>query len=81
MADPELIVSRAAALGAEGADHVQAAEELVRESAGRRELLESARDHFVDRLHTDVSDYEATKALRLVNAALSRFGWPTELDG
>jgi hypothetical protein len=81
VSDPELTISRAVALGAAGADHLQAAEELVRTSAGRRELLESARDHFIARLHADVADYEATKALRLVNAALSQLGWPTEADG
>jgi hypothetical protein len=79
VADAELIITRALALGAAGADHLQAAEELVRTSAGRRELLERA--HFVARLHSDVSDYEATKALTLVNAALSQLGWPTEAGG
>ena len=81
VADPELTITRALALGAAGADHHQAAEELVRTSGGRRELLESARAHFVARLHSDVADYEATKALTLVNAALSQLGWPTEADG
>ena len=81
MADPELITSLAVALGAAGATRAEGAEELVRLSGGRRAPLQSARDHFVRRLHADVSDYEATKALQLVNAALSRIGWASETDG
>jgi hypothetical protein len=77
VADPEAVISRALALGAEGGDRQPAAEELVRMSEGRRQLLESARDHFVARLHRDSADYEATKALLVVNAALSRADWPT----
>jgi hypothetical protein len=80
MPDPELIISRALELGAAGADRRQAAEELVRASAGQREPLESARDHFVARLHGDSADYEATKALLLVNVALSEVGWTTDAD-
>ena len=48
---PEPIIRRAEALGAEGADQRQAAEELVRTSAGRREPLESARDHLSPSRH------------------------------
>lgn len=80
MSDPDAIVSRALVLGAGGADQQTAAEELVRISEGQRERLEVARDHFVARLHTDSADYEATTALKLVNAALSRVDWPTERD-
>ena len=79
MADSEEVISRALALGAAGADRQSAAEELVRMSAGR-EPLESARDHFVARLHDNSSDYDATKALQLVNAALSHVDRPTERD-
>ncbi len=81
MPDPELIASRAVALGSAGAPRSEAAEELARLSGGRRAPLQSARDHFVRRLHADVADYEATKALQLVNAALSQIGWAGETDG
>ncbi len=77
-APSELIAERALALAAAGADRLRAADELVRMSAGRRAPLESARHHFVTRLHADSADYEATKALVLVNAALSRVGWDTQ---
>ncbi len=80
MTDAEVIASRAVELGAAGGVRSEAAEELVRLSDGRREPLESARGHFIRRLHADVSDYEATKALQLVNAALSQVGWATEAD-
>lgn len=76
--DLDQIVRRAVALGVAGGDRPQAAEELVRLSEGRREPLASARDHFVARLHSDSADYEATKALRLVNRALSRVGWAAD---
>ncbi|MCA1709836.1 MAG: hypothetical protein LC808_43770 [Actinobacteria bacterium] len=69
---PEPITTRALALVAAGADHVPAVEELVRLSEGRRELLEEARAELVARLHADTADYDATKALQLVNAALSQ---------
>lgn len=82
MPAPELttITTRAEELGAAGAARVEAAEDLVRLSAGRREPLESARDYFVARLHADSADYEATKALQLVNVALSEVGWAAEAD-
>ena len=80
MSDPEEIISRAVALGAAGADRQQAAQELVELSAGQRESLELARDHFVARLHKDSADYEATNALLLVNTALSRVEYPTGAD-
>ncbi|HWC12425.1 MAG TPA: hypothetical protein VG455_14540 [Acidimicrobiales bacterium] len=81
MPDPDPIIGRALALGAAGAGRTEAAEELVRLSEGRREPLALARDRFVARLHADSADYEATKALLLVNAALSRVGWSTGADG
>ena len=80
-APPDPIVGRAVALGAAGADRQQAAEELVRMSEGRREPLALARDHLVARLHGDSADYEATKALQLVNVALSKVGWGTGAEG
>ena len=80
MSDPEAIISRAVALGAGEAERSQAAEELVQLSAGRREDLEAARDHFVARLHKDSADYDATNGLLVVNAALSRVGYPTGTD-
>jgi hypothetical protein len=52
----------------------------VRLSEGRREPLEAARADFVARLHADTADYDATKALQLVNAALSQVGWVTGTD-
>lgn len=80
MSDAEAIINRALALGAAGADRQKAAEELVRMTAGRREVLESARDHFVARLRADSADYDATKALDLVNAALPEVDWPTKAN-
>jgi hypothetical protein len=77
VADPEAIISRALELGTGGADRQDAAEELMRMSAGQREPLESARDHFVARLHGNSADYDATKALQLINVALPRVPWPT----
>lgn len=81
MPAPELITRRAEELGAAGAAPFEAAEELVRMSAGQRQPLKSARDYFVARLHADSADYEATKALQVVNAALSQVGWATEAEG
>lgn len=81
MADREAIITRAVALGAAEGDRRVAGEELVQLSERRRELLESARDHFVGRLHGDSADHEATKALLIVNAALSQVGWRTGRDG
>jgi hypothetical protein len=80
VSDAEAIISRALALGAAGADRQKAADELVRMSAGRRKVLQSARDHFVARLHADSADYGATNALDLVNAALPEVEWPTKAD-
>ena len=80
MSDAEAILTRALALGAAGADAEEAAQELMRMSGGRREPLESARDHLVARLHGDSSDHEATKALQLVNAALPQIDRPTQAD-
>jgi hypothetical protein len=77
---PEPITTRALALVAAAADHDRAVEELLRLSEGRRELLEAARAEFVARLHADTADYDATKALQLVNGALSRVGWVTGTD-
>jgi hypothetical protein len=43
--------------------------------AGDRRGLEALRDHFVDRLHRRSDDFDATRSLRLVIAALQ--GVPT----
>ncbi len=80
MSDAEAIISRAVALGGEGADRRHAADELVELSAGRREVLQSARDHFVARLHKDSADHDATHALQLVNMALNQVPRPTGAD-
>ncbi len=80
MSDPETIISRAVALGGEGVDRQHAADELVRLSTGRRALLESARDHFVDRLHKDSADHDATLALQIVNTALNQVARSTGAD-
>jgi hypothetical protein len=40
--------------------------------AGDRRGLEALRDHFVDRLHRRSDDFDATRSLRLVIAALQR---------
>jgi hypothetical protein len=77
---PESIATRGLSLVAAKADHVQAVRELVHLSEGRREPLEAARAELVARLHADAADYDATKALQLVNAALSLVGWPTGTD-
>ena len=77
---PDPVATRALALAAARANHVRAVEELVRLSEGRREPLDAARADFVARLHADTADYDATKALQLVNAALSQVGWVTGTD-
>jgi hypothetical protein len=74
----EGVISTALELGAAGVDRQKAAEKLVQWSAeklvelsaGRRELLESARDHFIGRLHADSANFEASKALQIIYAAL-----------
>jgi hypothetical protein len=77
----ESLTTRALALVAAGVDRVRAVEELVRLSEGRRTPLEAARADLVARLHADPADYDATKALCLVNAALSQVGWATGVEG
>ena len=80
ISDPEAIISRALALGAGGADRQEAVQELLSMAAGRREPLESARDHFLARLRADTADYDATNALQLVNSVLPQVDRPTQAD-
>lgn len=51
-------------------------EALIEAADGRRAALETAYVALSDRLARRSDDFEATEALRLVNAALSRVGWP-----
>jgi len=44
----------------------------LRDLAGDRRGLEALRDHFVDRLHRRADDFDASRGLRLVIAALQR---------
>jgi hypothetical protein len=44
----------------------------LRDLAGDRRGLEALRDYFVDRLHRRADDFDATRGLRLVIAALQR---------
>lgn len=52
-------------------DHDRAVGRL-RHLAGDRRGLQALRDHFVDRLHRRSDDFDATRSLRLVIAALQR---------
>src|SRR5690348_3916173 len=47
-------------------------DELVERSNGSRAPLEALRARYMARLYGDSSDYEATEALRVVGAALTR---------
>jgi hypothetical protein len=49
--------------------------ELITMSDGRRPALEAAGSMLVARLHRASDDFDATRALCAVNAALSRIGW------
>jgi hypothetical protein len=56
--------------------------DLVTMAEGRRPPLEAAQSLLIDRLHRRSDDFDATRALCLVSAALNRIGWdmpvPTE---
>lgn len=71
------LVQRAAELAAgdssEGVDN--AAEALIEAARGDRAALEEARNVYARHLHGNAADWEATAALRLLNRALTRFGW------
>lgn len=73
--ETEMLVARALTLGAARADRQKSAQELVNICAGRRELMESARDRLGARLHAYSADHEATKALQLVYTALPNMDW------
>jgi hypothetical protein len=61
------------------ADRRRRAEGLVAIAHGRRELLEQLRSRFSGRLHQTSDDFEATEALRVVEAALSQIPRPEGL--
>jgi len=50
-------------------------EELVAMAGGRRPPLEAAASLLIARLHRRSDDFNATRALSSVTAALSRIGW------
>jgi hypothetical protein len=67
--------------GAGGQDDTGAALDRLISLAGKdRAALVAARDAFARRLHAHSDDYAATGALRLLNRALSRFGWADPYD-
>jgi hypothetical protein len=53
---------------------------LVERAGTDRSALVAARDAFVTRLHHHSDDYAATAALRLLNRALSAYGWQDPYD-
>jgi hypothetical protein len=53
-------------------DDCDGAVRKLRDLAGDRACLEAVRDLFVGRLHQRSDDYDATRGLRLVIAALQR---------
>lgn len=71
------LVERAAELAdAANRDGVDAgADQLIHAAAGNRAALEEARNVYARRLHASSADWTATGALRLLNRALTRFGW------
>jgi hypothetical protein len=71
------IAQRAVELTHQGISRDDAIADLVELADGRRGPLETAAHDFVQRLHRHSDDFEATKALRLVTAALGRVGWDT----
>lgn len=73
------IAERAVELVRAGADPETATSELVNLAGGRRAPLEEASLVFVGRLHRRRDDFEATKALRLVDRALGQL-WEVEVD-
>lgn len=54
---------------------VDAVAELITMAEGRRPPLEAAQSILIDRLHRRSDDFDATRALCSVSAALSRLGW------
>jgi hypothetical protein len=55
-------------------------DKLVAMANGDRGALVAARNAFAARLHTNGNDYAATGALRMLNLALSKFGWADPYD-
>jgi hypothetical protein len=59
-----------------GCPREAAVQALLESVEWQREPLERARDALIRRLDRRSDDFEASKALRLVYAALARVGWP-----
>ena len=49
--------------------------DLITMAEGRRPPLEAAQSLLIDRLHRRSDDFDATRALCSVSAALNRIGW------
>ena len=49
--------------------------DLITMAEGRRPSLEAAQSLLIDRLHRRSDDFDATRALCSVSAALNRIGW------
>jgi hypothetical protein len=58
-----------------GAELPDAVSELLTMAEGRRSPLEAAASLLIARLHRRSDDYDATRELCAVSAALSRIGW------
>ncbi|MGH9094457.1 MAG: hypothetical protein ACRDXE_04790 [Acidimicrobiales bacterium] len=76
---PETVATRASELAA-GTDRAGAADELIALVGRDRAVLEAARDHVAARLHHHTGDWAATRALTLLNRALSAYGWTDPFD-
>jgi hypothetical protein len=70
--DPEVIELAEEAIHLDQMADRALALDLLVEDAGSRERLEAVRDYFVHRLHKSSFDYDASRGLRLVIAALPR---------
>ncbi len=73
------ISARARVLARSGDDDA-AVEELAELGRQDRSALEASRNQFATALHRRSDDFEATAALRLLNRALSKVGWPNPYD-
>jgi hypothetical protein len=70
--DPEVIELAKEAIQLEQMNDRGLALDLLLEDAGSRERLEAVRDYFEYRLHQSSFDYDASRGLKLVIAALQR---------
>jgi hypothetical protein len=75
---PNPIVERAVALSTDGRSRDSAGRELAEVVGGDPGLLEEARLILVQRLTRHADDYEASRALAVVNAAIAAAGWRGE---